>query len=74
MVKLKSLNLFLEGEKKNKKGKTHNHFSSVEKRDTDITIESPPPSCPVAMITFIKPGTGPITGFPSGTRTVEHIS
>jgi hypothetical protein len=38
-----------------------------------ITKESPCPSCPVARNTFDKPGTGPITGFPSGTRQANDI-
>lgn len=38
-------------------------------------MERPPPSWPVARNTFGKPGTGPITGFPSGTaQWIEYIS
>lgn len=37
-----------------------------------LTIDSPPPSCPAARYTFDKPGTGPITGFPSGTDMVKY--
>lgn len=43
------------------------------KKDIYITRESPPPSCPVARNTCDKPGTSPITGFPSGTETGKNI-
>lgn len=33
----------------------------------NITMQSPPPSWPVARKTFDKPGMDPITGFPSAT-------
>jgi hypothetical protein len=50
---------------------THAFFSRI--REYEITKESPSPSCPVARNTFDKPGTGPITGFPSGTRQANDI-
>lgn len=48
--------------------KTSKPHQKIIEKNTNITRESPKPSCPVARNTFDKPGTGPITGFPSGTE------
>lgn len=37
------------------------------------TRERPDPSCPAARKRFGKPGTGPMTGFPSGTEKERFI-
>lgn len=36
-----------------------------------VTSESPSPSCPAAINKFDNPGTGPSTGFPPGTGTIN---
>lgn len=35
------------------------------------TSDSPSPSCPAARKTFENPGTSPMTGFPSGTKSKD---
>ena len=39
-----------------------------------LTKASPLPSCPVAIKTFDRSGTKPITGLPSGTETHAFLS
>jgi hypothetical protein len=55
--------------KKQKEGKT----LTEEGIHNPLTKASPLPSCPVAIKTFDRSGTKPITGFPSGTETDESF-
>lgn len=49
-------------------------YNQLNHNVMSTTIVSPSPSCPVARNTLAKPGTGPITGFPSGTEIVQVMS